>query len=463
MATTGKDKWEKYFKDNEVETYVKANSSNSKDKNYVYDITGTKTGTRLNHGHQITIKKTDIYYDDGPYKNKVLMEYNRGELGYIHIDCVDKVKNGKATIQIESSKLINKGHNIVVESLNNEMNVPCKIFRTKEELALSIINGLELEPSVPDYIAEQFTEFFAGHLVGSNISIRWNAGIGDKEKNALGAYLGELLIGYMALAGEAYAFAESEIVKYPIDYFAVPTDPSFPGIDSFIQYKNRGSSSTGGKYLISSKAGSGAKASIWNNLMPLVVNYQSKGNQLPRNSALSNLVKSFKLVPNAASNGKKVVYHYGVNYVLGVAANVTDSYSLYNQIKSGRMNDDNKSLLTTAREIQSSLNKSKFPTASSSDVTRNLNNNGKGMTAFFSRYIADQLMDEDASLQILTNRLSGKKFYQANLDMGRWRRGEVRFTTTHVKETEIKIIGSKSATHQIEASQGTVNYELKYK
>lgn len=463
MATTGKDKWKKYFQDKEVETYIKANSSNSKDKNYVYDITGTRTSRRLEHGHSITIKQTDIYYDDGPYKNKVLVEYDRGELGYIHIDCVDKVKDGKATIQIESTKLINKGSDLVVESLNNEMNVPCKIFKTKEELALSIINGLELEPSVPDYIAEQFTEFFAGHLVGSNTSIRWNAGIGDKEKNSLGAYLGELLIGYMALAGESSAFAEPEIVRYPIEYFAVPTDPSFPGIDSFIQYKNRGSSSEGGKYLISSKAGSGAKASIWNNLMPLVVNYQSKGKQLPRNSALSNLIKSFKSVPNAASNGKKVVYHYGVNYILKVAANVNDSYSLYNQIKSGRMNDFTAGLLETSKQIQLSLSKSKFPTASSSDVTRNLNDNGKGMTAFFSRYIADQLMSEDASLQILSNRLSGKKFYQANLDMGRWRRGEVRFATTHVKETEIKIIGSKSATHQLEASQGTVNYELKYK
>jgi len=463
MATTGKDKWKKYFQDKEVETYVKANSSNSKDKNYVHDITGTRTSRRLEHGHPITIKQTDIYYDDGPYKNKVLIEYDRGEIGYIHIDCVDKVKDGRATIQIESTKLINKGTDIVVESLNNEMNVPCKIFKTKEELALSIINGLELEPSVPDYIAEQFTEFFAGHLVGNSTSIRWNAGVGDKEKNSLGAYLGELLIGYMALAGETSAFVETEIVRYPIEYFAVPTDPSFPGIDSFIQYKNRGASNTGGKYLISSKAGSGAKASIWNNLIPLVVNYQSKGNQLPRNSALSNLVKSFKLVPNAASNGKKVVYHYGVNYILGVANSVTDSYSLYNQIKSGRMNDDNKSLLETAKQIQSSLSKTKFPTASSPDVTRNLNDNGKGMTAFFSRYIADQLMSEDGTLDILANRLAGKKFYQANLDMARWRRGEIRFSTTHVKETEIKIIGSKSATHQLEASQGTVNYELKYK
>jgi hypothetical protein len=462
MATTGKPKWEKYFKNNEVETYVKANSSSSKNKNYVYDITGTKTNTRLEHGHEIKVLKSDNYYDSGVFQNKVLIEYDRGELGYLHIDCIDKVKNGKATIQLESSKMINLGSDIIVDSLNKETNVPCKIFKTKEELALSIINGLELKPSVPDYIAEQFTEFFAGDLVGNNRSIRWNAGISDKEKNSLGAYLGELLIGYMALAEETSAFSDPDIVKYPIEYFGVPTDPSFPGIDSFIQYKNRGQSGSGGKYLISSKAGSGAKASIWNNLMPLIVNYQSKGNQLPRNSCLAKLTDSFKKVPGAANNGKKVVYHYGVNYILKVAATVTDSYKLYTELKTGRLSEDSKSMLESAKQIQSSLTRTKFETASSSDVTRNLADKGKGMTAFFCRYIADELMGEEESLRIITDRLSGKKFYQANLDMGRWRRGEIKFSTTHVKDTTIKIIGSKSATHQLDASQGTVNYELKY-
>lgn len=461
MSTTGKPKWEKYFKDNEVETYVKANSSNSKDKNYVYDITGIKTNTRLDHGYSIRVLKTDNYYDNGIFQNKVLIEYGRGNLGYIHIDCIDKVKAGKATIQLESSKMINLGSSIIVDSLNKEINVPCKIFKEKEELALSIINGLELEPSVPDYIAEQFTEFFAGDLIGNQRSITWNKGISDKEKNSLGAYLGELLIGYMALAGETSAFNDTDIIKYPIDYFGVPTDPSFPGIDSFIQYKNTGASGGGGKYLISSKAGPGAKASIWNNLMPLIVNYQLK-NQLPRNSCLYNLTSSFKKIPSAARSGKKVVYYYGVNYILKIASTPAESYKFFTELKNNKLSADSISLLETAKQIQSSLSTSAFPSASSKDVTRNLNNNGKGMTAFFSRHIADQLMSEDESMTIISNRLSGKKFYQANLDMGRWRRGEIKFSTTHVKDTNIVIIGSKSATHLLEADNGTVNYELKY-
>ena len=34
MAKTGRVKWEHYFKDREVETFVKANSKSTADKNY---------------------------------------------------------------------------------------------------------------------------------------------------------------------------------------------------------------------------------------------------------------------------------------------------------------------------------------------------------------------------------------------------------------------------------------------
>lgn len=467
MATTGKDKWVKYFKDNEVDTYVKANSSNSKNQNYIYDLTGAKTNTRLDHGHQIKVSKTNIYYDDGPYANKVLVEYDRGQLGYLHINCIDKVKNGKATMQIESSKLISGGENIVVDSLNGQTDVPCKAFKTASDLAKSIINGLENEPSVPDYIAEQFTEYFAHDLVSGIKNISWNAGIGDKEKNTLGAYLGELLIGYMALSKDTDAFNVPEIVAYDIDYFAVPTDPSFPGIDSFIQYKNKGANSSGGKYLISSKAGKGAKASIWNNVMPLIINAKKKNTSawraLPRDSILKKLVTSFQAVSSAASNGKKVVYHFGVNYILGVGATADSAYTLFKELKSGRLSADNSNLVESARAIQSGLSKQNYPEAASSDVTRNLNAAGaKAMTIFFSRYIADELMRDQAAINLILSCLSGKKFYQANLNMSRWRNGQIAFSTTHVTNTTIKITGTKSATNNIDANQGTVNYELEF-
>ena len=469
MATTGKDKWVKYFQDNEIETYVKANSSNSKDNNYIFDITGVKTTTRLAHGHPITVLKSNMYYESGPYTNKVLVKYGRksSDTGYLHINCIDKVKDGRATMQIESSKLINLGEDIIVDSLNGQSNVPCKAFRTSTDLAKSIISGLENEPSVPDYITEQFLEYFANDLLDGIKGITWNAGIGDKEKNSLGAYLGELLIGYMALSKDPAAFNVPEIVAYEIDYFAVPTDPSFPGIDSFIQYKNRGTNTAGGKYLISSKAGKGAKASIWNNVMPLVVGMKKKNSAawkaLDRNSILKKLVSSFESVPNAAANGKKVVYHFGVNHILNYASNVNDAYTLFTQLKSGRLNAENSSLVQTARQVQGNLNKQHYPEASKTDVKSNLNASGaKAMTIFFSRYIADELMRDPGAVNLILSCLSGKKFYQANLSMSRWRRGEILFTTTHVTNTTIKITGSKSATNNLDANQGTVNYELQF-
>jgi hypothetical protein len=88
MATTGKGKWEKYFRDREVETCIQSSAPDT--KKYIYDITGTKTSKRLENNHPITVKESNVYYDSGSYQNKILIEYDSGELGYIHIDCIQK-------------------------------------------------------------------------------------------------------------------------------------------------------------------------------------------------------------------------------------------------------------------------------------------------------------------------------------------------------------------------------------
>lgn len=215
MATNLKDKWVKYFENKEVETYVKANSKSTKGKSYlkVQDKNGNLTNkVLLDHGHPITVFQNDTYHDSGIFKHLVSVDAGKEGTGWIHIDCIDKVKDGKATFQIESTKLIHLGDDLIIPVLNEQENVPCKKFTSAEQLAKSIIHGLENEPSVPEYITEQVAQFFyddiddSGKLTGDAQFI-WNAGISDKEKNQLGVYLGELLIGYMILLKKSVCFA----------------------------------------------------------------------------------------------------------------------------------------------------------------------------------------------------------------------------------------------------------------
>ena len=482
MATKGIDKWKKYFQNQEVETYIKANSSNTRNKNYLHtqnDAGNLVRAKRLEHGHPVTIFQRDIYHESGTFKNMISVDAGNEGTGWVHIDCLDKVKDGRATFQIESTKLINLGDDIIVPMLNEQENVPCKKFTSAEQLAKSILHGLENEPSVPEYITEQVAQFFyddvddTGTLTG-DAQFVWNAGVSDKEKNQLGVYLGELLIGYMILLKKAVCFANAEIVAYPVEYFAVPKDPSFPGIDSFIQYKNESNNPNAGKYLISSKAGKkGASPSVWSNIMP---HMKQNPGSLGNSPTLRKLQQICKDVDGGTINGKRsmrYVYRYGVKEILGFNVGPTTSDrsqnptinpdDLFNQLKSGCLtNPVYGKVIRRALQIQTSLSSSNFKEASSSSVTSSLKKCGSGMTAFFSRYISDQLNTDENSKSRMRNAVAGKKMYQAYLDTSKFRKGQIFFSTKKVTTAELEFTGGKSATDLITASQGTVNYTLKF-
>lgn len=482
MATQGIDKWKKYFQNQEVETYIKANSKTTRGKSHLHtqdNVGNLVKGTLLEHGHPITVFQRDIYHTTGTFKNMVSVDAGNEGTGWVHIDCIDKVKDGKATFQIESTKLINLGDDIIIPVLNEQENVPCKKFTSAEQLAKSIIHGLENEPSVPEYITEQVAQFFyddiddSGNLTGDAQFI-WNAGISDKEKNQLGVYLGELLIGYMILLKKSVCFANAEIVAYPVEYFAVPTDPSFPGIDSFVQYKNESNDPNKGKFLISSKAGKkGASPSIWSNIMPHMKQNPSQLGDAPTLRKLQQICKAIDGGTITGKKSMKYVYRYGVSEILGFTVGPTTSDrnqnpiinpdDLYKQLSAGCLtNPVYGKVIRKALQVQRSLNSSEFKEASSSSVTSSLRKCGSGMTSFFSRYISDKLNTEDRSKSRMRNAVAGKKMYQAYLDTTRFRKGQIFFTTKKVTKAELEFTGGKSATDLITATQGTVNYTLKF-
>ena len=481
MSSQTDIKWEKYFKGKEVETFIKANSSNTRGKNYlkVQNNSGNLINkVLLDHGHPITVFESNTYHYTGTFKNHISVDAGKHGTGWVHINCIDKVKDGKATFQIESTKLINRGENIVVPNLNGEDNVPCKKFTSAQQLAASIIEGLRNEPSVPDYILEQVVQFFydyvdidAGTIKGDSKFI-WNAGISDKEKNQLAVYLGELLIGYMLLVGRAECFSVQDIIKYPIEYFAVPTNPSFPGVDSFIQYKNESTNPNAGKYLISSKAGNkGASPSIWKNIMPHLNYNKLDAND---NKTLKKLYDICKALDGGKITGRKsmkYVYRYGVEVILeyeigpstvdrkGKQGPIINPEHFYNALKAGKPYPPvYNNVILKAKKIQKNLNSTQFKYASMDSVTTAMEK-GVGMSSFFCRYISDSLNNEPESLKRMRNTVSGQKIYQAYLNTVKFRKGEVFFTTKKITTADLITTGSKSGATKIDMSN-TVNYDL---
>jgi hypothetical protein len=57
--------------------------------------------------------------------------------------------------------------------------------------------------------------------------------------------------------------------------------------------------------------------------------------------------------------------------------------------------------------------------------------------------------------------LSGKNFWQANLNNKKWKDGDIEYSFINSGDCSIKIISSKSAIGSLTADQGLINYEIK--
>jgi hypothetical protein len=82
------------------------------------------------------------------------------------------------------------------------------------------------------------------------------------------------------------------------------------------------------------------------------------------------------------------------------------------------------------------------------------------ITGYFTRTIATDLNNCPNSIEFLKELIAGKKFYQANLNIQKWMKGEVEYNYVSSGKVNLKIFGDKSPLTDITAKQGLVNYLL---
>lgn len=432
MAKTGRLKWDHYFKGRTVETFVKANSKATETKNT------TSSGVRLSHGTPITVFGGDQYNT----KLQISWGNNSSEL---HIDCIDKPGKTNVRMQIEATKLISKGSNEIVPSILGIPDVKCKCFTSPDQIATSVIYGLENEPSVPDYVTEQVVDYFMSNLDG-NYNFTWSAAVVDGIKKQLGTYVGEMLVGYIGMSNAAQGHLSQNILPKNNKCFLVPDDPQFAGVDSLFL------SEDGTQVPISSKYGRGALASVWANIIPVAMKYKSSLSDC----VLKDLVTSAEEVGgDPTRKGKEIVYQYGIKQILGVDTNTP--YDVFKAFKAGKPAEHAPVLLKALQYVKSGGDGAE---SSAQVLINNGKKGGKSLTAILSRGIADRLNNDTTSLNEAKRLIAGKDFYQANLDDSKFLKGEVYFRMSKAAQMNLSFSGSKASTSNIDASQGTVNYLL---
>jgi hypothetical protein len=350
-------------------------------------------------------------------------------------------KGATENLKIQSDKLITGGK-FEKRTLNGQ-DVVCGVFTNSKQLEDSILKSIQQNVNVGPHIYDAIKDYFDSPNLEK---FQWNNSFRDSDINELGKYLGELVIGVIVLRNKtAGKFSSDIFTGKKIKEFIVPNDPSFSGVDSAFVKED------GGVIPISSKLGAGAKASFFTNFLPKVVD-----NKKLKNSIIKDIAETAKNIGftkdilNAKKGAKDITYEYGIRHILGInQSKISKPYNVFNDAKNSKFSDE---LILTMQEIRKHPNidekvKDKLP---------------KSITSAFSREIARLLNNDPVSLEIVTDVLAGKSFYQANLDINKWKRGEVYFKLLLSGESKVSFIGSKAAIDDIDAKQGLVNYELKY-
>lgn len=310
-------------------------------------------------------------------------------------------------------------------------------FRNHRTLEQVIVNGLRRNSKVPPFLANFFDELFRK---GNYSKFVWPAQIEQYQKNEAAKYIGELLLGVTCMSSHAGIIHPTLAREGAIEAFFLPTASQFAAIDSLILLKS-------GKWVpISNKAGLGAAASIFANILPKGLEYYSS----LRDSKFRRLVELAKKanITKPERAGTELVYLYGCREILGISEKlIQNPLHVQKQILEGKFLSP-EVVEVTAR-VQERTN--------NPFVIQNLPHS---ITGYFTREIADQLNKDAESTSQMVNILSGKEYYQVNLNVQRWNAGSVDFKSKRTDSVSIKFTGNKAAYTNAYAKQGLVNFVL---
>lgn len=440
MASTGLQKFNKYFKGKgDLEVYAKGDKG--KDVTVYEAVEGTKKVDAIPDGHPITVVVGK------EFEKRYFIKYKKGssqKMGYISDGNTGKPLPSKSKVNSELARITAGdfiGGGKAVKFKYGDADIECMEFSSKQQLIKSMADSMKKVRAVSEGVEDTFNAWFK-----TLKEIEWDSSVTDEEKNKYGVYFGELIIGLLALAGKESGHIQPCPWKGKVKRFLLPTDPSFSGVDSFLELES------GEVVPISSKFGAGAAASFFSNLLIKGIQYRKK---LPKctytdivDSALDIGVTVQDLEKKRKS--KEILYEYGIRKILGLGSKeVKNTYQVFTDLKTKKQSPEKNAVLAKIANFKSVDQK----------IVDLLE---ESTTSFFNRKVASLLMEDKKSMDIMREVLSGKNFWQANLDTSAWDKGRVLFKMVNSGESKLTIIGNKAAMNDIDAKQGMINYRLTF-
>ncbi len=428
MSTSGRAKWEKYFKGRaKVDTVIVTGKSESVK---IFNFLGDEIGELQDATPISVLPLTE-------YSTKYLVQTS-DQMGYVSEKHIAKPLNKATRATFTAINFASLGRKTHI--MYNGRSVHVLEFSNVRQIEDSILAGLDQIEKSKEKTYKTFEDFFrAGYD-----QLHWSSDLDHAMISKYGIYISELLIGSYLLQNKLEVFdipmSDAKAIR-----FYLPIDPAFSGVDSLVLLED-------GRWLpISSKFGGGSKASIFSNLMETGLKEFADLKQSVFKD-MCQVALFCGITPEdlaAKKKGKHIVYAYGAWNLLGIDR---DELSLpikaFTDYKMG-IGESPDTL-----KVLESITKSDRLT---SQIAEKL---PLSMTAFFTRGIADALNRDTESLSTMLDILSVKDYWQASMNVNMWQSGLIKFTMTQSKKSAIKIIGNKSAIADIDAKQGMVNFAL---
>lgn len=349
-------------------------------------------------------------------------------VGNVNVIAKDTVK-GSALGSIDARVFTKKANRGKVTYGGYDVDVAT--FDSYKEIEESLIQGCLDTPALGESVADTFRDFFISD------SLIWGEFQPVAILNKIGVYGGEVLLGWAALKAPSKYITGANPFRSKVVAFHIPTDPSFSGVDSFVEMDD------GSLVGISSKFDGGAAASIFSNLLPIAVKHYKELEP----STLKELAKICKerSISNPGRMAKTIVWEWGVNVMLGLG--IKNPEKLVDIVKANKQSPDLARLTGVVYDILAKKN----------DPRKN--NLPHTLSNVFNQEIAARMMRD--SYEQSLNFLSAKDYYQMTLNKNLWTKGTLQFKGTKAGSSKITIHGRKSPQHDITARQGWVNYEIK--
>jgi hypothetical protein len=262
-------------------------------------------------------------------------------------------------------------------------------------------------------------------------------------------YLGEVCVGIILLENKtAQAISGSNpFAGKKIKRMIYPLSESFKGADVIAE------TGDGDMIPLSLKAGTGAAASFFGNLYPIVAKNKK---YRPDGSVIKKIWEAATDIGATEKDPKKIVYEYGIRNILGLGkSKISNTYKVFEEFKKY---DKMSQYSPDVRVVYSALEKKMKELGDKVALDRL----DSSTTVFFCKNIANEFNADSKSIGAALSALGEKNFYQVNLDIKSVKSGSLKFTATKVpgQVASFEMKGTKSAYTNIDASQGTLNYIL---